>query len=194
MKTDAPSIESLGDIEDIWKIVPPCVAWLRTRAFPKHRARMDLTPILKEAGLTVEDAERFYEAMNSAYPRETGVPLRGRYALKYDWERTRSSVFCGALIQNALVRGTTAPGEHLVCPFAAAAATAIENTHENRKLINAQCYRACSEATSLRGLPLRKPADVIRQLAQNQRFISQIHRDDASDSDDDDEPMEDLES
>lgn len=158
------AVVDVGDVEDLWRIMPPCVRALREKGFPRHRDRMDLTPILKNGGITQQGAEMLYEHLNEMHPRD-GLSLHGRYGLQYDWDRPRDSVFCGALIQKAL-RGEEA--ELLICPFAVDALreTGVENRVENRRFINSACYCACAASYNppLQGAYFQRPADLIAIL------------------------------
>lgn len=119
------------DVEDLWAALPPCVASLRYSHFPRHLERLQLTPILHEAGVSAATAEALYADLNGRYPRD-GQELKRRYNVAYEWTRAAGrETYCATLMKG---------GEGLACPYVQSHGGGIEYGDELRS----RCYHACA--------------------------------------------------
>jgi len=185
-KMDAPTspVVDIGDMEDLWSVLPPCVQSLRNSHFPRNMERLDLTPILREGGLALDAAERLYATLNDCFPN--GEDLRRRYNIGYEWQRAqhRTSVMCGGIIQNTLNANT----DSLQCPFAARALeeTGVANTRDNRPALNRRCNELCNSGRLFGGKPARLlQSNILAGKARPEPAVEVD--DDTSSSDDDDD-------
>lgn len=141
------------DMEDLWKALPPCVAELRETRFPKNITRLQLTPILYEAGVALPTALGFYDYLNNRWPRDAQT-LSARYNVADAWAAIpgKEPTYCNGIIR-ATVRGTS---DSLHCPF-------VESHGRGEvpgKELNRRCYEACSPSNSyFQG----RPAVLIRE-------------------------------
>lgn len=132
------------DLEDLWKALPPCVAELRDTRFPKHITRLQLNPILYEAGVSQQTAHSFYDHLNARFPRG-GQQLLERYPFPGEWQRV---VGKGVTYCNAIIRATfDGRSDSLRCPFVASHG----NGEVPGKVLNRRCYEACSPSNSFFG-------------------------------------------
>lgn len=133
----APSSIICTDMEDMWSMLPPCIASLKTSHFPRHVERLQLNPILKEGGISEESAAQWYQELHNRYPN--GQDFQNRYPFSKEWDRIPNgveSMYCKTLIDATVEEKP----ERLHCPFVS---TAPKGTPVGETLRH-HCYIACA--------------------------------------------------